>query len=96
MPQQNNSIDCGVFTMLVLSQRCLHPDCVPYHNFKFAQQHIDTVRLYLVLELTAFRAQQFMAKHRHERAHSQLLVHRLLGAVATGKQVTTKHFIQMV
>jgi hypothetical protein len=50
---------------------------VPHHNFKFAQQHIDAVRLYLVLELTAFRAQQFMAKHRHARAHSQLLVHRL-------------------
>ena len=65
MPQQNNGIDCGVFTMLVLSQRCLHPDSVPYHNFQFAQQHIDAVRLYLILELTAFRAQQFMVKHRH-------------------------------
>jgi hypothetical protein len=95
MPRQNNSIDCGVFTMLVISQRWLHPDCVPHHNFKFAQQHIDAVRLYLVLELTAFRAQQFMAKHRHARAHSQLLVHRLLGAAATGKQGPQLSFEQL-
>ena len=92
MPQQNNGIDCVVFTMLVLSQRCLHPDSVPYHNFQFAQQHIDAVRLYLILELTAFRAQQFMVKHRLERAHSQLLVHRLLGAAATCKQVPDLSF----
>ena len=61
MSQQDNSIDCVVFTMLVLTKGCLHNN-LTYHYFLFTHQIIDIVRLYLLNDLYVFHTAESMSR----------------------------------
>ena len=51
MPQQVDDISYGVFFILTLAQRCMLKSSSQYSSMQFSQDHIDSVRLFLMWDL---------------------------------------------